>query len=86
MQRELWTRTDLRNALTATYVATALAASAPADAEQAAFMQGFKTALMSLALNFGLPSLALPTADPRRFFAQTNERSGDADEDVTWSA
>ena len=69
MQRELWTRIDLRNALTAVYVATALAPATTTVTEHAAFMNGFKTALMSLALSFGLPSLSLPNTDPKAFFS-----------------
>jgi hypothetical protein len=85
MQRELWTRSDLRNALTAVYVATALAPAAVASAEQAAFMHGFKTALMSLALSFGLPSLSLPNADPQAFFAPVDGTNADTTREGLWS-
>jgi hypothetical protein len=85
MQRELWTRTDLRNALTAVYVATALAPATTTGTEQASFMNGFKTALMSLALSFGLPSLSLPNADPKAFFAAVAEADVEVRDATIWN-
>jgi hypothetical protein len=84
MQRELWSRTDLRNALTAVYIAAALAPATTTGAEQASFMNGFKTALMSLALSFGLPSLSLPNADPKAFFAAVAEPDVEARDAKIW--
>lgn len=63
MQRELWSVTDLRNTLTSTYLAASLTAASPADPLHAAYLRGFRAALVTLALGFGLPSLRLPEVD-----------------------
>jgi hypothetical protein len=63
MQRELWSVTDLRNSLTSTYLAASFAAPSPGDPLQAAYLRGFRAALVTLALAFGLPSLRLPEGE-----------------------
>ena len=60
MQREIWTRDDLKNALVAAYYAGAAAQGRAADVEASAYLRGFHAALMTLALSFGLPALPAP--------------------------
>jgi hypothetical protein len=64
MQRELWTREDLRNALLAAYFAGVVAPGRPEDRGADAYIDGFRAALTALALNFGLPVPLFPGGEP----------------------
>ncbi len=64
MQRDLWTREDLRNALVAAFYAGVATAQDGSDEERRHFNQGFSAALTTLALNFGLGAFPLPQRKP----------------------
>jgi hypothetical protein len=63
MERELWSREDLRNAILATYYA-GVAAQPATDAQTTrVYADGFRAALSALALQFGLPALESPVRE-----------------------
>jgi hypothetical protein len=80
MQREIWTREDLKNALVAAYYAGTAAQGSVADVEASAYLRGFHAALMTMALSFGLP--ALPTPPPNCAVRVARE---DDDTPMPWS-
>jgi hypothetical protein len=53
MQREVWTREEVRNALLATYFSTV---AARRGSQEDDYLDGFRAAIVALALNFGLPT------------------------------
>jgi hypothetical protein len=55
MERELWSREDLKNAILATYYAGVFSQPATDNAGAAWYAEGFRAALSALALHFGLP-------------------------------
>jgi hypothetical protein len=81
MQREIWTREDLQNALVAAYYAGTAAQGDTLDTEASAYLRGFHAALMTLALSFGLP--ALPTPPPNCSIRAVAE---DREAPMLWSA
>lgn len=56
MQRELWTREDLLNALRATYYAGIIAQPGMADEGESSYRAGFAAALTAIAIHLGLPT------------------------------
>ena len=56
MQRELWTKEDLVNALRATYYAGVVAQPGLPDELANAYRAGFTAALTAIAIHLGLPS------------------------------
>jgi hypothetical protein len=64
MERELWSREDLRNAILATYYAGVAAQPAKDFTGARWYAEGFRAALSALALQFGLPALELPAREP----------------------
>jgi hypothetical protein len=55
MQRELWTKEDLVNALRATYYAGVVAQPGLPDEADANYRAGFTAALTTIAIHLGLP-------------------------------
>jgi hypothetical protein len=64
MERELWSREDLRNAILAAYYAGVASQPAPDTPGSRRYAEGFRAALSALALQFGLPALEPPTRKP----------------------
>jgi|GEM_PF-1921805 len=60
MQRDLWTREDLKNALLAAFYAGVAAPRELSDEGRLRYNEGFSAALTTLALNFGLNPFFLP--------------------------
>jgi hypothetical protein len=71
MERELWSREDLRNAILATYYAGVAAQPAIDTPGARWYAEGFRAALSALALHFGLPALELPAREPPPGFQLT---------------
>jgi hypothetical protein len=66
MERDLWSREDLRNAIRATYYAGVVSPPAGDDLDAAWYAEGFRAALTALALHLGLPPVVpAPGAPPR---------------------
>jgi hypothetical protein len=63
MQRDLWSRDDLRNAILATYYAGVAAQPATDSARARWYAEGFRAALSALALHFGLPPRVPPVPE-----------------------
>jgi hypothetical protein len=77
MERELWSREDLRNAILSTYYA-GVAAQPAADTPWARrYAEGFRAALSALALQFGLPALEPPAREPPPGFQLTGRVDGE---------
>lgn len=55
VQRELWTKEDLLNALRATYYAGIIAQPGVADERASSYRAGFTAALTAIAIHLGLP-------------------------------
>jgi hypothetical protein len=71
MERDLWSREDLRNTILATYYA-GIAAQPAADTPGArGYTEGFRAALSALALQFGLPALEPPASESSPRFRLT---------------
>lgn len=66
MQRDLWTRDDLRNTLVAAYYAGIVAPNGYSEADQQRYAEGFHSALVTLALSFGLTALPFLPKEPTR--------------------
>jgi hypothetical protein len=71
MERELWSREDLRNAILSTYYAGIAAQPAVDSTRGRAYADGFRAALSALALQFGLPSLEPPAREAQPGFQLT---------------
>jgi hypothetical protein len=66
MERDLWSREDLRNAIRATYYAGVVSPPAGDDLAASWYAEGFRAALTALALHLGLPPLVPTSGTPPR--------------------
>jgi len=66
MERDLWDREDLRNAIRATYYAGVVSPPARDDLEASWYAEGFRAALTALALHVGLPPVVPASGGPPR--------------------
>jgi hypothetical protein len=78
MERELWSRDDLRNAIVATYYAGVASQPATDSAGARCYAEGFQAALAALALHFGLAAHWSPAPE-----ARTRSRATGRDETET---
>jgi hypothetical protein len=66
MERDLWSREDLRNAIRATYYAGVVSPPAGDELEACWYAEGFRAALTALALHLGLPPVGPTSGTPPR--------------------
>lgn len=66
MERNLWSRDDLRNAIRATYYAGVVSPPAGDDLEASWYAEGFRAALTTLTLHLGLPPVVPASGAPPR--------------------